>query len=162
MHIWIALVGVLVACGSSPAPARPASTAPPVMTCPQQVTSLRGFVERLELGDPDIAQPWPTGDAQRDRHIDELVTAFRAVIKPEEKGGHFMPLNMKNTTPGELERLYAQCPASLASLKKLDEVEPKDIGTYWHQAVDGLTTCDCHADLATLRAFYYLLYRGPF
>src|SRR5262249_217085 len=110
-----------------------------------------------------IAQPWPTGDAQRDRHIDELVRAFRAEIKPEENGSHFLPLNMRTITPGELERLYAQCPASLASLKKIGDAGAReDVSTYWGQVGDGLTTCDCRADLATLRAFYYLIYRGPF
>ncbi len=70
--------------------------------------------------------------------------------------------SVKNIPPGELEHLYARCPASLASLKKVDEAEPNERWMYWHQAVDGLASCACRADLATLRVFYYLIYRGPF
>jgi hypothetical protein len=83
-------------------------------------------------------------------------------VKPEEKGSHFLPLNMMNITPGELERIYERCPASLASLKKVDEVEPGERWTHWHRAVDGLKSCECRADVVMLRAFYYLIYRGPF
>jgi len=138
---------------------------PPTASCAQQVAYLQDFLhhlDHLDSGDPAIAPPWPIGDKRRDHHIDELLKAFRAAMKPEEKGSHFLPLNMMNITPGELERLYARCPASLASLKKVDKASPEERWTYWHQAVDHLTSCACRADLAALRVFYYLVYRGPF
>jgi hypothetical protein len=135
---------------------------PPTAKCAEQAAYLQDFLRHLHASDPEVAPPWPTGDRRQDRHVDELLKAFRARVKPEDKGSHFLPLNMKETVPGELERLYARCPASLASLKKVDEVEANERWTYWYEAVDGLTSCACRADLATLRVFYYLIYRGPF
>src|SRR5437867_1896359 len=113
----------LFACSGAPQTTSSPSgqpTAPPpppgAATCSQQVTGLGEFVERLHLGDQTIPAPWPTGDATRDHHIDELLTAFRAEIKPEDKGSHFLPQQLRKITPGKLERLYEHCPASLASL----------------------------------------------
>jgi len=137
------------------------------LICAHETETLRDFVEFLDHSNRTISKPWPTGDAARDHHIDEVVAAFQAAIKPEEQGSHFLPLNMKNITPGELERLYGNCPASLASLRKVDEADPnqtdpEDRWATWLQAIDGLKDCQCRADLPMLKVFYYLIFRGPY
>jgi TonB family protein len=132
------------------------------LICAHETENLRDFVEFLDRTNRTISKPWPTGDAARDHHVDEVVSAFQAAIKPEEQGSHFLPLMMKNITPGELERLYGNCPASLASLGKVDKADPDDIEELWYGAIDGLMDCQCRADLPMLKVFYYLIYRGPY
>lgn len=132
------------------------------LICAHEAAALQDFVERLDHSDHTISKPWPTGDSQRDHHIDEILAAFRAVIRPEERRYGPSPLITKEITPGELERLYENCPASLTSLRKVNEVDPEDRWEFWHQAIDRLVDCQCRADLGMLKVFYYLIYRGPY
>jgi hypothetical protein len=132
------------------------------LICAHETANLRDFVEHLERSDRPISKPWPTGDSVRDHRIDEVLAAFKAAIKPEEKGTVFPLYYMRGIIPGELERLYGNCPASLASLRKVDEAGPEDMNELWYPVIDGLMDCRCQADLAMLKVFYYLIYRGPY
>jgi hypothetical protein len=150
------LKATLLVLAAATACTKAATPIEPTTACVETAHQLRAFIVAVRDPARPVARPWPTGDAARDRRIDDVLRSFPTERDPAAPA----PTLTEGTKPGLLERELAKCPPALELLAQVSTTEPANAREAWANIANGLAACDCRADLAMLRVAFYLEARG--
>ena len=153
------------ACGGSPPPERPAGDQHQVAVsdpaqCATQTKELKSYLAKVfDPAVQTVPAPWPTGDAARDREIEELRTTTRNLLAAPAPT---TPTKLSpGTKPGKLEHALATCKPALDQLARVSESAPDAAAQTMVEIADAISTCQCSVDVPLVTALLYIGQRGP-
>jgi hypothetical protein len=157
----VLVVMIWAACGGKAKEPAPVANAGASTTCSAQVADLKSFLLAVyDPAHPQVAVPWPTGDATRDKRIQDRQAQLREQLKPVDPSKRVEPLT-SGVHPSLLEQELAPCPAAGAQIHKVGEAGPGKQLEAMAEIADAIGTCSCNVDVPFIRALFYLGARGP-
>jgi len=161
MHKLVRLMFVVGACGGDTKPSAPPANTGRDTSCPAQAAELKSYIlAAYDPSHPQIALPYPTGDAARDRKIDAMRAHYRDSVKPVDPSQRLQPLT-KDPPPSPLETELAACPPARTQLSKVGDAGPGKEREAMAEVADAIATCNCNVDIPVVRASFYYGARGP-
>ena len=128
--------------------------------CKARVAELKSYLVQVLDPAAKVAPPWPTGEPETDRVVDEARANLRKVMAEtsEDKARPLLPPR----TDGPVDVELARCPLARDAWASLPELEGPDRMTRWANAIgDGIAACGCQIDIPLIRSQVYLMTRGP-
>ena len=104
-----------------------------------------------------VAAPWPTGDPGFDAELDK----WRAELRENMSADSSKQAKPLGTGPkrGRIDDELAPCPQATEQLKAIGTADDKQAA--WLGLANAIAACDCRANIAFVKAWLYVLQRGP-
>jgi hypothetical protein len=152
----VALAAFAASCKDKPAP--PSSTAPATGDCKAQTDELRMWLAKIADKPDEASKPWPTGDAELNRQLDEREASLHAAVKAADPAQPAQPLT-EWPIHSPLEETLKGCPGALEQLTRLGS-QPEQARDHFVKIADAIAACGCNVQLPRAKGLLYLFAWG--